>query len=418
MNDGGVIYNYNDPAFDALIDPDREYDLKYHVNGLVEKQSMWAIEVPLLAQFEHKFGGKNGIYAGLGVKGYFPFTAKSRFPGEVDITTVGYESFVDNHGVNQYHELQGRFGTGHVRSNYRSDKVNKMRCSFDLQAEFGGIFQLNKKLDLYVGLYGSYGFLNILPKVEKQIEFIVPPITPNPDNATTDIYYNLPSLLASDILVDYNNYIKENNKDWKETKNKWNLWQVGLKVGIHIKACNNGDADEPTMRELKRKYYEEMAKKANDPIIIKNTEYIYIVPTCPEGYQDDEELTPEDKNNIAELAKALSNTKILFDLDKDIPKYTEQNDNMRKVSEIMKKDKTLNLVIEGYTCDLGSETHNQDLAQRRAIAVKNDFVNKFGVNPDQISIAAYTAKTPENINNIPDKSREEHRAAIFRIVKN
>ena len=118
-----------------------------------------------------------------------------------------------------------------------------------------------------------------------------------------------------------------------------------------------------------------------------------------------------------ELAEALSNTKILFDLDKDIPKITDNNDNVRKTIEILKKDRSLGLIVEGYTCDLGSEAHNRDLAQRRAIAIRQMFINQ-GVSPDQISIASYTYNDPQNKINIPDAQREEHRAAIFRIIKN
>jgi len=152
----------------------------------------------------------------------------------------------------------------------------------------------------------------------------------------------------------------------------------------------------------------------NDPIIIKTTEYVYVVPVTPANLEDEDQVT---QDNIRELAEALSKTKILFDLDKDIPKITDYNDNIRRTVEILKKDRSLGLIVEGYTCDLGAEAHNRDLAQRRAIAIRKMFIDQ-GVYPEQISIAAYTANDPENKINIPDPSREEHRAAIFRIIKN
>ena len=74
------------------------------------------------------------------------------------------------------------------------------------------------------------------------------------------------------------------------------------------------------------------------------------------------------------------------------------------------------MIVEGYTCDLGTEQHNRDLAQRRANKVREMFIQK-GVNPDQIETASYTVNDPQNRQNITDPSREEHRAAIFRIVK-
>ena len=116
------------------------------------------------------------------------------------------------------------------------------------------------------------------------------------------------------------------------------------------------------------------------------------------------------------MSDVLSKTKILFDLDKDIPKIADQNDNINRTVSILKKNPSLKLIVEGYTCDLGSEQHNRDLAQRRANAVRDMFIQK-GVSSDQIETATYTVNDPQNKQNIQDPSREEHRAAIFRIVK-
>ena len=83
----------------------------------------------------------------------------------------------------------------------------------------------------------------------------------------------------------------------------------------------------------------------------------------------------------------------------------------------MKANPSFGLQIEGYTCDLGSEQHNRDLAQRRANKVMQMFIDK-GVPASQISTVTYTVNDPQNKQNIPDARREEHRAAIFRILVN
>ena len=172
-----------------------------------------------------------------------------------------------------------------------------------------------------------------------------------------------------------------------------------------------------SQKQLEKEILEELKKKSNEPIIIKqDPQYIYIVPVCDQLDNDDDELTEEDKAAIRELSDVLAKTKILFDLDKDIPKIADQNDNINKTVSILKKNPSLKLIVEGYTCDLGSEEHNRDLAQRRANAVREMFINK-GVAQGQIETATYTVKDPQNKQNIQDPSREEHRAAIFRIVK-
>lgn len=396
LNFSGTTPNYNDPAFNP--EGNTRYDLRYKANNLTEKQTIWAIEIPLQAQFEHKFGGRNGIYAGLGVRAFIPVAAKSKFPTDGTLTTRGYEAHTDA----LYQNLPGRFETKPVSTH--SSKT-KLRASIDLQADFGGVFAINNRADFYVGVYTTLGFLDILPKGENKTDFITPT-----DGAT----FNLNSLMGSNYLASYNQYENRTQNGWDEVREKWNLFQVGLKLGVHIKACAGNS--EPSLRDLKKKYYDEMARKANEPIVIKNTEYVYIVPTCPEGYEDDENLTQQDKDNIRQLAEALSNTKILFDLDKDIPKVSDQNRNIDQTVSILKRDKSLGLIIEGYTCDLGSEQHNRDLAERRARAVRQIFVDK-GVAPSQIEVASYTYNDPENRRNIPERAREEHRAAIFRIVK-
>ena len=164
-------------------------------------------------------------------------------------------------------------------------------------------------------------------------------------------------------------------------------------------------------------FLEELKKKSNEPIIIKqDPQYIYIVPICDQLDNDDDYLTADDKEAIKELSDVLSKTKILFDLDKDIPKISDYNDNINRTVSILKKNPALKLIVEGYTCDLGTEAHNRDLAQRRANAVRDLFIQK-GVRADQIETASYTVNDPQNRQNIQDPAREEHRAAIFRIVK-
>lgn len=373
----GSVVNYNDPAYIPTAGgyTAGEYELFYQVDRLTEKQRMWAIEIPLVAQFQHKFDGRNGIFAALGVKGYFPFSTKSAFTdAEGAISYSGHDAFLN---VDWPQGMPVHFENGSLEG---SVVKTKMRCSIDLQADFGGIFAINKVTDLYVGAYCSYGFLNILPKESQDL------ITLNSEG----------KLHFGGVL--------------NSTTSKWHLLQVGMKVGFHFNACGN-PGDTESMRSLKKRYMKDMMNKANEPIVVKTTEYVYIVPVCPE---ETEEQTQEQKDNIRQLAEILSNTKILFDLDKDIPKIADYNNNIDRTAELMKKDRSLLLIVEGYTCDLGSEEHNRDLAIRRANKIRDLFIMK-GVPADQIQTASYTVSDPENARNITDKSREEHRAAIFRI---
>ncbi len=390
----GIVPQYNDQAFN---NGDTYYDLYWTANGLKERQSIWALEVPVMAQFEWIFDGRSGIYAGLGLYGYFPVVkGKNVFKGEGEITTYGVEDPVGQ-DYNVDYDMVNHFGT----YNYDGeDRRSKLKCSFGIEADFGGVFRISRIADGYVGAFCKFNFLDILPKEKLDI------FTNNGDNVPT---FN--GTLASNILETYKNSYDE----YAKIRTKWDQLQIGLKLGVHIKCCANPVLKNK--RQIQEEMLEELKKKKNDPIIIKqDPQYIYIVPQCDLLDNDDEDLNENDKKAIRQLQDELSKTKILFDLDKDIPKIQDQNDNINKCVEILKNNPKLALEVEGYTCDLGSEAHNRDLANRRANKVRDLFIQK-GVEADQIRTVSYTVNDPENNQNIQDPRREEHRAAIFRIVK-
>lgn len=408
ISKSGIIGDYdvaNDDAFDAPVTYDPNYDLYYDARGLREKEVIWAVEVPLKAHFDWRFDGRNGIYAALGVQGYFPFKAFNKYTGEGHITTSGYEALYNQwyevHPENGVNKMENHFGT------YTYDgrgKDVKMRCSVDVLADFGGVFQISRIADFYIGAYAKYGFLDILPK--NKTSFL---------QAGENGIPTFQGTLGSDILdIEKQNRL-DNGVKVRNGFNKWNLLQVGLKAGFHIKACAN--PVEKSKKQLEKEILEELKNKSNEPIIIKqDPQYIYIVPVCDQLDAEDDPFTPEEKAAIQQLSDELAKTKILFDLDKDIPKIQEYNDNINKCVAILKDNPSLKVIVEGYTCDLGSEEHNRDLAQRRANKVRDIFIQK-GVSRDQIETATYTANDPQNKQNIQDSRREEHRAAIFRIVK-
>ncbi len=396
----GVIKDYNDLAFN---NGDTWYDLYYNADGLIERQSIWAIEVPVQAQFEWRFGGRHGLYAGLGLYGYFPFIkGVNKYKGEGTITTAGVEEGVGQ-DYNYDYPMTNHFYTGNYEG---QDRRTKLRCSFGIEGDFGGIFRISRSVDFYLGAFCKFNFLDILPKEENKLSVF-----------TNDLN-NVPTFngtLGSNILSMYKNNFDGNHAGYEKIRTKWNQLQVGLKLGFHFQTCLN--PAEKSRKQLEKEILEELKKKSNEPIIIKqDPQYIYIVPICDQLDNDDDYLTADDKEAIKELSDVLSKTKILFDLDKDIPKISDYNDNINRTVSILKKNPALKLIVEGYTCDLGTEAHNRDLAQRRANAVRDLFIQK-GVRADQIETASYTVNDPQNRQNIQDPAREEHRAAIFRIVK-
>lgn len=422
---------------------DHVYDLLYSTNDLMEHQSISSIYVPLTVQFEHKFkNGKNGIYGDVGVVGYFPLVAKSKLK-KGELVTRGYEEYLNvlyQNDMPQHGLTTSNFnGTNKLYNN-----KSGLRCSVGLTADFGGIFEINNKVDFYVGLYMSAYFLDILPKAENHHTYLEVDPSANVENK---VVYN--GLLGSNYVANYNT---QNNADLREA---FKLHEIGLKLGIHIKPCGKVN------KSLKKQYYEEMIKRANDPINdkgkdddangkkkgngddqrpVEKTEIIYIIPQCDApAYNDNNgknvknanddnnnsqmsspligKASNKDNENLNDLVDVLSVTKILFDLDKDDPKVAKKDeDNINKVASILKNDPSLILIVEGYTCPLGSKEHNQALAKRRANNTRDYFISK-GVPADQIETYSYIADDDASVRNISSSSNEEHRAAIFRIRK-
>ena len=375
--------NVNDNGY-VLDDPDARYDLTYTAKDFQVRQKVWAVEVPLTVQLEKKFGNqRNGIYAALGVKGYFPFSSKVDFPDgtfelegiydpDLNLDMQQLDIHLDDQRLDGYHAK------------------TKMRCSIDILGEFGGIFGITKITDIYVGAYASYGFLNIYPKAQVDIEGL-----------------NVVDPRLSQIAGKYVNM-----------KDKWNLLQIGLKVGFHFKPCKECGNSE-YMKDHKRRFMDEMMKKKNEPIIVTNTvqEYYYVVPTIAQELLDESANDPAKKKALLDLAQSLSNIKILFDLDKDIPKLDDnKRDHIKRASELLKSNPDLKVIVSGYTSPEGTKDHNKDLGHRRALKVRDEFINR-GVPADQIAVQNFTADEPQHKQDIPETDYKEQRAVIFKIEK-
>jgi outer membrane protein OmpA-like peptidoglycan-associated protein len=61
---------------------------------------------------------------------------------------------------------------------------------------------------------------------------------------------------------------------------------------------------------------------------------------------------------------------------------------LKEVAKVLKENPNINLRIEGYTDDIGTEAYNQKLALKRAMAVK-DFLVKEGIKPERIQVVGF-----------------------------
>lgn len=73
--------------------------------------------------------------------------------------------------------------------------------------------------------------------------------------------------------------------------------------------------------------------------------------------------------------------------------------------------RTLNLDIEGHTCNIGTVEYNVALAERRASAVRDYFMNR-GIAASRLRTSSYGEENPEHANAHEDTRRLNRRVAL------
>jgi OOP family OmpA-OmpF porin len=96
-----------------------------------------------------------------------------------------------------------------------------------------------------------------------------------------------------------------------------------------------------------------------------------------------------------------------FDIDRAVVR-PEYRDEIAKVGEFMRKYPTTTAVIEGHTDNVGSYDHNMELSQRRAEAVMNYLVGKFGIDGSRLSAKGYGYTRPV-ADNATDEGKQKNR---------
>jgi outer membrane protein OmpA-like peptidoglycan-associated protein len=135
-------------------------------------------------------------------------------------------------------------------------------------------------------------------------------------------------------------------------------------------------------------------------------------------------VKPEDKKPVPPTPTpgpppAPTRTKImlnnvLFDFDKAVLKPEGKAEVDKLVAEFKKYGKDT-VEIEGHTCDIGSDTYNMGLGQRRADSVKKYMVES-GIAEARIKTVSYGETRPQaEYPNTSAANRKMNRRAVFNI---
>lgn len=124
-------------------------------------------------------------------------------------------------------------------------------------------------------------------------------------------------------------------------------------------------------------------------------------PGTPAGYKVDSRGCP-----IVQTIRM----DIKFDFDKSVIKehYVPE---VAKVADFMARHPQSDTVIEGHTDSRGSEAYNQKLSERRAYAVRDMMIKRFGVSANRLRAIGYGESRPEATNDT-EAGRAQNRRVV------
>lgn len=151
------------------------------------------------------------------------------------------------------------------------------------------------------------------------------------------------------------------------------------------------DIDDSTGQPSLSKLKEADAKNLLSTLFKQTHQISRVVANCPEIVE------PESEPVIkVEIDKPI-NLQVLFEFDKAVvqPVFNQQ---IKAVANFMHKYPEVSAVIEGHTDSIGADSYNMGLSQRRAEAVKQELVIKYGIAPNRLRTVGYGETRPVDTN--------------------
>jgi OOP family OmpA-OmpF porin len=106
-----------------------------------------------------------------------------------------------------------------------------------------------------------------------------------------------------------------------------------------------------------------------------------------------------------------------FDSDKAVVKDKYKNE-IKKVSDFMKKYPNTTAVIEGHTDNTNTAEYNQKLSEARANSVRQYLINNFGINASRLTAVGYGLTKPIASNSTEEGKQKNRRVqAVIKAIK-
>ncbi len=179
---------------------------------------------------------------------------------------------------------------------------------------------------------------------------------------------------------------------------------------------NTGATPDPVADSQGRSGYwwwpTEAASNVDDGELWGNRGIVYHTPWEKPAAEVVDAPAPEAAPEaVVRTVPVLNN--ILFDFDKSVLKPEGQAVAGEAVAELKKWYKDT-VVVEGHTCNIGTDVYNQGLGQRRADSVVN-YLTTNGVDASRVSSQSYGESAPA-VPNDNSANRALNRRAVFKFT--
>ena len=349
------------------------FEFRVKTKGYEEKQKLYALNIPLMLQYQTVADGKTKFYSQAGLK--FSIPLKSSFQTQADeISAAGYYPDVNA----EITDLPAHgFGT---QTNWNRKGDYDFNISYSLAAEAGARFRFSARSYLYTGLFIDYGLNDIKKREGQETLLTYHPTALNQSQATG--VFSLANTTGDVHLMAYG---------------------IKLRIGFGSKVKAKKEAVS-VIKDLPAAAPTQPVKEKEKP---KAAEAV-VQPEAKEKTTSEKiaqnVLTAED----IELLR----TPLQFIEIGDTTLSPAAKAQADKLLDLMQRHDNIELQIEGHTCNIGSEAVNKRISLARANAVVVYLENK-GIAPGRLHAIGKAAEEPV-LPNTSEANRKQNRRVVIK----
>ena len=346
-----------------------QYNHTARVRAWRERETLWNIAIPVSIQTQWwNEEGEAGIFGAIGIAPAFAVSQRYRLVAadvehfgyykNWDLTLDGMEDHEYARNDQIYKEHKNAQGTMHVKP---------MATIF---AEIGALVNLNKELDMMIGLYGHFTPNNIVSDKETLISQYLPEEDVAGKDAPPFGWGPDQRVGPSTFMDEYKGLYATNLREGRTMP-----WAVGVKIGLHWHHFDKPKSH--TEQNYDYFFRPDTTYRTVERIQTETTERIDTFKRVP-------------KVEIKLIQKKVDKlNKIYFAFDS----YNLNNKSKKYLRDIyaILKEVPNHIIIGGHASEEGQAEYNELLALNRATAVKNYLVS-LGIPEAQLEVKNYGAR--------------------------